>query len=82
MAMGLLLVDVNGLKPLTLRTSSVACTPLQLLKRRIYVGKEQYGIAENKTVAYELHTKKRSKVFAASGSWNRNASQNASQNIE
>ena len=66
MVMGFLLVDVNGLEPLTLRTSSVICTPLQLLKQRIYAGKEQYRIAKNKTVAHELHTKKRSKAFAAS----------------
>lgn len=55
--MGFLLVDVNGLEPLTLRTSSVICTPLQLLKQRIYAGKEQYRIAKNKTVAHKLHTK-------------------------
>ena len=56
--MGFLLVDVNGLEPLTLRTSSVICTPLQLLKQRIYAGREQYRVAKNKTVAHKLHTKK------------------------
>ena len=57
MVMGFLLADVNGLEPLTLRTSSVICTPLQLLKQRIYAEKEQYRIAKNKTVAHELHTR-------------------------
>ena len=61
--MGFLLVDVNGLEPLTLRTSSVICTPLQLLKQRIYAGKEQYRVAKNKTVAHKLHTKNDPKIL-------------------
>ena len=51
------LVDVNGLEPLTLRTSSVICILLQLLKQRSYAEKEQYRVAKNKTVAHKLHTK-------------------------